>query len=252
MRKNRLLEKLRTGKPAFGIWLTVGSPILAEEAARAGFDWVLVDTQHGYWSPDALINAFQVIGQTETELVARAAWNDPARIGSVLDAGALSVIVPMVNTREEAERAVAAVRFPPKGTRSAGGSRVLLHSPHYFNEANDEIMLTVMIETREAAGRADEILSVPGVDACLIGSGDLAISMGMFGKETEEHEEVMRKVREAGRRNGVFMGFPAGNVGEALRRAGQGFQLLTCGSDIGAFWEVVRHTVQDLEAHGHL
>lgn len=252
MRKNRLLAKLRSGKPAFGIWLCVGSPILAEEAARVGFDWVLVDTQHGYWGHDAMINTFQVVGQTETELVARAAWNDTARIGQLLDAGALSLIVPMVNSRDEARQVVAAMRFPPKGIRSAGGSRTLLHSPNYFNEANEEIMVTVMIETVEAAERADEILSVPGVDCCLIGSGDLALSMGMLGSETEAHEKVIRKVLETGRRHGVAMGFPAGTVEEALKRADQGFQLLTCGSDIGAFWEVMRRSVADLKAKGRM
>lgn len=252
MRKNRLLEKLRAGKPAYGIWLCVGSPLLAEEAAHMGFDWVLVDAQHGYWGYEAMISAFQAIGQTETELVARAVYNDPAQIGAILDAGAMSVIVPMVNSREEAQRAAAAMRYPPEGTRSAGGSRLMLYGSDYFEKANSEIMVAVMIETREAAERADDILSVPGIDCCMIGSGDLAISMGMFGRETEEHERVMQRVLEAGKRHGVAMGFPAGTVEEALKRADQGFQLVTCGSDIGAFSEGLRHAVQDLKARGRL
>ncbi len=252
MRKNRLLEKLRSGKPAFGVWLNVGSPILAEEAARMGFDWVLVDIQHGHWGYEAMLNAFQVIMPTDTELVARVPHNDPGQIGTVMDAGTLSVIIPMVNSREEAQRAVAAARYPPKGVRSATSSRLLLYGPDYMARANDEIMVTVMIETPEAAERADDILSVPGVDCCLIGSGDLAIAMGMFGRETEEHERVLQRVLEAGKRHGVAMGFPAGTVEEALKRADQGFQLLTCGADIAAFWEVMRRSVEALRAKGKL
>ncbi|OGG46041.1 MAG: hypothetical protein A3F84_01815 [Candidatus Handelsmanbacteria bacterium RIFCSPLOWO2_12_FULL_64_10] len=252
MRKNRLLSKLRSGQPAFGIWLCVGSPILAEEAAHLGFDWALLDAQHGHWGYDAMLNACQVVGVTATEMVIRAPWNDPAQIGLVMDAGTLSVIVPMVNSPEEARRAVAAARYPPEGLRSAASSRVFLYGSDYLEKANEEIMVTIMIETQEAAERADEILSVPGVDGCLIGPSDLAISMGMFGKETAEHEALIQRVLEAGKRHGVIMGYPSGTVEEALKRASQGFQLLTCGSDIGAFWEVMRRSVKDLKEHGRL
>lgn len=252
MRKNRLLEKLRTGKPAFGIWLSAGSPILAEEAAHLGFDWVLLDTQHGHWGYDAMLNAFQVVSPTDTEMVTRVAWNDPSQIGTTLDAGTLSIIVPMVNSREEAQRAVAAARYPPQGMRSAASIRVFRYGSDYIHKANEEVMLTIMIETREAAQQADEILSVPGIDCCLIGPGDMAISMGTFGKESAEHEALIQKILEAGKRHNVIMGFPAGTVEEALKRASQGFQLLTCGSDIGAFWEVLRRSVKDLKARESL
>ncbi len=252
MRRNRLLEKLRAGKPAFGVWLNVGSPILAEEAARMGFDWVLVDTQHGHWGYESMVNAFQVVTPTDTELVARVSYNDPGEIGKVMDAGTLSIIIPMVHSREEAQRAVAASRYPPAGIRSAVSSRLLLQGPDYMERANEEIMVTVMIETPEAAERADEILSVPGVDCCLIGAGDLAIAMGMFGKETEAHERLLQRVLEAGKRHGVAVGFPAGTVEDALMRADQGFQLLTCGGDISAFWEVMRRSVEALKAKGKL
>jgi 4-hydroxy-2-oxoheptanedioate aldolase len=252
MRKNRLLSKLRSGQPSFGIWLCVGSPILAEEAAHLGFDWVLLDAQHGYWGHDAMLNACQVVGPTDTDLVIRAPYNDPAQIGIVMDAGTLSIIVPMVNSPEEARRAVAAARYPPEGTRSAASSRVFLYGSDYIQKANDEIMVTVMIETREAAERADEILSVRGVDACLIGPGDLALSMGMFGRETAEHEALIQRVLKAGQKHGVIMGYPSGTVEEALKRADQGFQLLTCGSDIGAFKEGLGRAVQNLKGRGCL
>lgn len=252
MRKNRLLQKLRSGQPAFGIWLCVGSPVLAEEAAHMGFDWALLDAQHGHWGYETMLNACQVVGLAETELVIRAPYNDPAQIGLVMDAGTLSVIVPMVNSPEEAQRAVSAARYPPEGIRSAASSRVFLYGSDYLEKANEEIMVTIMIETQEAAERADEILSAPGVDGCLIGPSDLAISMGVFGKETAEHEALIQRVLEAGKRHSVIMGFPSGSVEEALTRADQGFQLLTCGSDIGAFKEGLGRAVQDLKVQGKL
>jgi 4-hydroxy-2-oxoheptanedioate aldolase len=199
-----------------------------------------------------MLQAFQVVGPTDTEMVARVPWNDPAHIGQTLDAGTLSIIVPMVNSPEEARAAVAAARYPPQGGRSAASIRVSRYGPDYIAEANHEVMLTIMIERPEAAQQADEILSVPGIDACLIGPGDLAIAMGTFRIESAEHEALIQKILEAGKRRGVIMGYPAGTVEEALKRASQGFQLLTCGSDIGAFWEVLRRSVKDLKARGRL
>lgn len=246
MRKNRLLSKLRSGQPAYGVWLSVGSPLLAEEAAHMGFDWVLLDAQHGHWGYEPLLNAFQVVEPTGTEMVARVPWNDPSQIAAILDAGTLCIIVPMVNSPEEARAAVAAARYPPEGRRSAASIRVFRYGSDYIEKANGEVMITIMIETREAAERADEILSVPGIDCCLIGPGDLAISMGMFRRETEEHEALIQKILAAGKRHNVIMGFPAGTVEEAKKRASQGFQLLTCGSDIGAFRGGLSRAVQEL------
>ena len=234
MRQNRALAKLRAGEAIYGSWLTTGSPVLAEMAAQVGFDWLLLDTQHGYWTYEATLNAFQVIGATETVPVARVAWNDMALIGRLLDAGALGIVVPMVNSREEAERAAAAMRYPPEGQRSAGGSRLRLYGDDYFPNANAEVMLAVMIETREAAERAEEILSVPGVNGCFIGPGDLGLSMGTFGRESDEHEAMLLKVLAAGNACGVPVGLPCTSVQIAKQRAEQGFRLLTCTSDSGA------------------
>ncbi len=101
MRKNKVLARLRGGEPSFGLFLTVGSPILAEEVAIAGFDWLVLDAQHGYWSYEALLSAIQVTSHTETVPLVRVLGNDPFLIGQTLDAGALGVIVPMVNTPAE-------------------------------------------------------------------------------------------------------------------------------------------------------
>lgn len=233
MRKNKLLERLRAGQPSFGMWLTIGSSVIAEEAAHAGFDWVALDIQHGYWTDDQVLAAIQVISNTASVPVARLPANDPAVIGRFLDAGALGVIVPLVNTAEEAARAVAAGRYPPQGKRSAGGSRLLLYGSDYFAAANTEIFIAVMIETQQAVNQIDSILAVPGVDCVFLGPSDLALDMGTFGQASPAHEQAIQTVLAAGKRHGIPVGIPCGSVEAARRRAAQGFQFMDCGSDYG-------------------
>lgn len=234
MRENSVLSRLRAGQPSYGLWLTIGSTVIAEDFAQAGLDWVLIDNQHGYWSHDALLATIQVVSHTPTLPIARAGWNDPALIGRLLDAGALGVVVPMVNSRADAERAVEAVRYPPLGKRSAGGSRLLDYDPDYFTTANPAIMLAVMIETVQAVERADEILSTPGVDCCFVGPGDLALDLGTYGQPGHpRHEEALQTVLAAGKKNGVPLGIACGSADVALQRVAQGFQFVDIGSDIG-------------------
>ncbi len=231
MRKNQMLAKLRAGQPVAGCWMNCGSPVVAEIAAHAGFDWILLDTQHGYWDDSALLSAFQAISSTDTVPIARVLRNDPGLIGKLLDAGALGIIVPLVNSPQEAAQAVAAMRYPPEGQRSLGGSRLSFYGDDYFFTANKEIMVSMMIETREAAEHAAEILSVPGIDMGFIGPADLALSLGTFGRASAEHEALIEKVLAAGKACHVPMGIYCGSVEDAMRRAQQGFQFMPCVTD---------------------
>lgn len=235
MIKNKALAKLKAGEPVACFWLTTGSTLLAEAAGRQGFDALLFDAQHGYWDEQGLLHALQVLDPAQVTPVVRVAWNDPARIGRVLDLGALGVVVPMVNSREEAERAVGAMRYPPDGYRSAGGTRLFLYSENYFLEANPEILAMVMIETRAAVERAEEILSTPGVDCGFIGPGDLALSLGTYGQPSEEHEQALLRVLAAGQKCGVPVGLACPTLEDALKRAEQGFRFLACNSDARLF-----------------
>lgn len=244
MRANPVLAALRAGRPSFGVWLTVGSTVLAEEVALAGFDWALIDLQHGYWSEAALLSALQIISLTPSAPIVRPAANDPALIGRALDQGAMGVVVPMVNTRAEAERAAAAVRYPPQGTRSAGGTRLLLYGEDYFSAANPEIFLAVMLETRQALANVDDILSVPGIDCAFIGPGDLAIDLGTYGRPSDEHEAALQTILQAGQRHGVAVGLACGSPEVARRRAAEGFQFLDVGVDISFFWQGLRAAQQ--------
>ena len=242
MLKNTVLAKLRAGQPSYGLWLTLGSPVVAEELAQPGIEWALIDTQHGYFSHEALLATIQLLSHTSTVPLARPAANDPALIGRLLDMGALGVVVPLVNTREDAERAVAAVRYPPQGKRSAGGSRLLLYGQDYFSAANPEIFLAVMLETQQAVDNADTILSVPGIDAVYIGPGDLALDLGTFGQQSDRHEAALQTVLQAGQRHGIPVGLACGSLDVARRRAEQGFRFLDIGGDLQFLWHGLRET----------
>ncbi len=235
MHQNRALHKMRDGSPITICWLVSGSPLLAEAAARLGFDAVLIDTQHGYWPREALINALQVIGSSDSVPLVRVLRNEPHIIGQALDYGALGVIVPLVNTAAGAEAAAHAARYPPAGIRSAGGVRLAYWGDDHIPDANDEIMVVVMIETREAVANAEAIAGVPGVDCLMIGPGDLALSLGCFGDRNEEHATAIQHVIEAGRAAGVAVGMACSGPEEAIRRAEQGMLFLASGSDWGWF-----------------
>ena len=149
---NLALQKIRNGEPAFGLACATGEPVLVEYIARAGFDWMWIETQHGYWNYDRMLHAMQIINATDTVPIVRPAENNFGLINGALDAGALGLVIPMVNTPEQAEQAVHSARYAPRGGRSSGGGRTLLVYGDYYHYdgANNEVMVSVMIETVEA------------------------------------------------------------------------------------------------------
>ncbi|GAI93415.1 unnamed protein product [marine sediment metagenome] len=180
MKKNRVKELWRKGEATVGTWLALGSPIVAEIIAHIGFDWVVIDTEHSAIDIETTQSIIQAMSATGTVPIVRVPWNDPALIKRALDAGAYGLVIPMVNSREDAARAVQASRYPPIGIRSYGGPRVRLYGgSDYFEHANEEIAIIVQIEHVDAVSHIDEILSVAGIDAFFIGPNDLAASMGV-------------------------------------------------------------------------
>lgn len=244
MRQNQVLAKLRAGQPTIGFWMNTGSSLVAEFAARVGFDWILLDQQHGYWSDDSLLAALQVIAPTDTVPLVRVLSNQPGLIGKALDAGALGVVVPLVNSAAEATQAVMAARYPPLGARSAGGARNRLYGDDYFAAANQEILVALMIETREAAEHAAEIVAVPGVDVAFIGPGDLAFSLGTFGQKSALHESLIQQVLVAGQAQHVPVGIYCANIEDAIRRAKEGFLFVPCGDDLSLISQMTRDLVK--------
>lgn len=233
MVKNPTLAKIRAGEPALGLACGTGDPILLEMIVNANFDWIWIETQHGYWSYEALLRAMQIIGVGNATPIVRPASNDYARVGLALDAGGLGLILPMINTVEDAQAAVYNARFSPLGGRSSGGGRTwMLYGDDYPDESNDEILLAVMIETVEALANVDEIAAVAGIDCIFIGPGDLAFSLGVE-PNGDEHEAAIARILDAATNAGLAAGFPCGNVESAIARVEQGFKLVHCGSEMG-------------------
>jgi 4-hydroxy-2-oxoheptanedioate aldolase len=234
MRTNGLREAWAQGRAALGAWLTIPSGFSAEIMAHAGFDWVCVDMQHGVIDYQQMVGMLQAVSATAVTPLARVPWNEPGIIGKTLDAGARGVIIPMVNTRAEAERAVWSCRYAPAGGRSYGPLRANYAAGFdYFEHANDDVLCIVMIETRDAVGRVDEILSVPGIDAVYIGPADLSITLGL--PPAPDHDaasftEAIDTILASCLAHSVVPGI-AGNQKTAPKRVAQGFKLVEVASD---------------------
>jgi 4-hydroxy-2-oxoheptanedioate aldolase len=237
MRENRLKAIWAEGRAALGGWLVVPGSVSAEIFARAGFDWVCVDMQHGLIDYQVGVTMLQAISTTETVPIVRVPWNEPGIIMKSLDAGAYGVIVPMVNNQAEAEAAAAACRYSPQGMRSYGPTRAALYAGRdYYPKANDEVLCIVMIETREAIENVDEILSVSGVDAAYVGPSDLGVSLGVgpgYDNPAPEFGAALDTVLAACERHVVVAGVHAGLPEVAVKRIGQGFRLVEMCDDAG-------------------
>jgi 4-hydroxy-2-oxoheptanedioate aldolase len=250
MRPNHVLRAWRNGGQTVGAWLSINSSFAAETMAHQDFDWLCVDTQHGLIDyPDA-VHMLQAISTTETIPFVRVGWNDPMMIMKYLDAGAYGIVVPLVNNREEAERAVWACRYPPQGGRSSGPARATMYAgSNYQRDANDEIACIVMIETAEALENLDEIMSTPGVDAAYIGPSDLAYAIGMEptgDNSNAEHVATVERIYEAARKHNVAPGIHTGSVEFSARWLTMGFQMVTLGGDRGFLAQRVASDLRDV------
>lgn len=233
MTPNHVKLKLKEGKPTLGTWLNLGDPIAAEALAALGFDWLVVDTEHGPITVEQMAHMFQAIGRYPVAPMARIPWNSEENIKRTLDAGAWGFVAPNVRSREEAELVVAAAKYPPAGIRSLGGGRHHLSfrtdPTTYFQRANDEIVVVVQIEHIDGVRKIDDILSVPGVDACFIGPNDLCASMGLAPSLEPSHrefEEAIQAVRRAAVKHGVPPGIHCATVENANRRIAEGWRFV--------------------------
>lgn len=248
MRDNRLRQRWAANEPAIGAWLSIADSFAAEVVARTDFDYVCIDTQHGQMDYSSVPSMLQAINLGSATPVVRVPWNEPGIIGKSLDAGARAVIIPMVNTRAQAEAAVSACRYAPVGSRSYGPTRILRQEgPDYFANANADTAVVVMIETEEALGNVDDILSVPGVDAIYIGPADLSISLGLSPGNNDGDpvfDDAYETILGACARHGVVPGcHTVPSLG--ARRVEQGFRMVTVHNDVLG---LMRSASEDLAA----
>ena len=253
MRKNKIRTLLAEGKVVTSGWLHIPSFWSAEVMAHAGFDAVAVDMQHGLMSIETAIQMMQAISTSDAVPLARATSTDPGGIMRLLDGGAYGVICPLINTADDCRRFISACRYPPLGIRSFGPTRAKLYGgADYAEYANEEIMTFAMIETGEAVDNIDEILSVEGLDAIFIGSGDLKLSLtGKAGHDNHpaEFDEAVTKVLHRCRHHNIIPGIWCATVADASRMAAEGFQFIAVKSDNMLLAESAAQTVKQLKTN---
>lgn len=235
---NRLKAAWREGRGTVNGWLAIPSAFSAEVMAQAGFDSLTVDMQHGVQDYLSCVACFQGMQPHGVVPMVRVPWLEPGIVGKVLDAGAMGVICPMINTPEEARALVDAARYPPQGKRSFGPIRAGIYGEggEYFATANDDVAVIPMIETKQALDNLGAILDVPGVDAIYVGPSDLGISLGLPPRLDREEPEVFaiyeRLVAET-RRRGQGIGIHCATGAYVKRAHAMGFTFGTIGNDSG-------------------
>jgi 4-hydroxy-2-oxoheptanedioate aldolase len=259
MRENGVKRRLKAGQPSVGTWLSLPCPEAVRFLSQLGFDWLTVDTEHQPIDLRMAAQMFAAVVAGGSVPLVRVPWNTGEAIKRVLDCGAWGIVVPMVNTREEAEAAVAAAKYPPVGVRSVGGS---LHATSfgteaatYYARANDETLVVVQAESVAAVENAEAILSVPGIDAVFIGPNDLLASMGRSpAMETDEPEfvQALEHLRRTAQRNGVAAGIHVADAEAANRRLREGFQFIAIASDLRFMLSGARREIAAAQWSGEL
>jgi 4-hydroxy-2-oxoheptanedioate aldolase len=240
MKPNHVRAKLKRGQSSIGTWLTLPDPIAARLMARVGFDWLTVELEHTPVNFETAAQSFAVVAADNCVPLARVPWNSVENIKRVLDTGAYGIVVPMVNSRAEAEAAVAAARYAPLGRRSIGGQ---LHAVNfdtdpatYYARANDEILVVLMAEHIKAIEAAEDIISLPGIDVIFIGPNDLHNSMGkkpVFDSNDKMFTDAVQHILKTAKKHGVAPGIHVLDAAAAQRRIQEGFQFIAITSEAG-------------------
>ncbi len=244
---NRLRDQWSRGEVTLGGWVLTADPLVAATAGSIGFDYVGIDVQHGAATGATTPGLVAAVAARTTPLV-RVSENAGAAIGMALDAGALGVIVPMVESAEQARAAVAACRYPPEGARSFGPAHArVLWDADYGSWANDVVVCIPMIETVRGLHNLDEIMAVPGVDAVYVGPADLSLSLGLppsLDHEDAAFRDALKAVTTAARRHGVVAGVHA-NAGLTSKRMEQEFSMITVAVDQPLLTEALARSLSD-------
>ena len=245
---NALRERWRSGRPAFGAWLSIPSSLAAEAVAHEGFDYVCIDLQHGMIDYPVATEMLLAIHSARSLPIVRVPSNDFAAINRMLDAGALGIVVPMIETPDDVRAAVAACRYPPAGSRSFGPNRAAfvagLSTSDYAATANDAVLCIPMLETVGALAALDEIAGIAGVDALYVGPYDLSLALGQppGPDNPAPYQDAYRRIASSCARAGIAAGIHA-NAELGAKHVATGYRMITVSSDLGA---LSRGTAADL------
>jgi 2-keto-3-deoxy-L-rhamnonate aldolase RhmA len=231
MKSNLVRQKLLAGDTSVGCFLGLGSPTVAELMAHAGFEWLMIETEHNAVDLADVQHMLMAIGNTSAVPMVRLPSAEPVHIQRALDIGAYGIMVPMIRTAEEAVNVVAATRYPPHGKRGFGGLRAgayTFRNMDYFANANENTLVVLIIETKEALDNIEAIAAVQGVDVLMIGTFDLYLSLGLdpFRQPHPDGERAIERILEAGRKYNRSVGGAYGSAADLSKRREQGFRML--------------------------
>ena len=234
---NDLVDRLRRREPLIGYWVATDNPVATERIASLGYDYLCLDMQHGLISYAGMVTNIMATDAGGSASVVRVGANDAGLIGRALDAGARAVIVPLVNTAEEAAAAVAACRYQPGGIRSFGPSRAPLRiGAGDVASVDAAVACIVMIETAAGLANVEAICSTPGLDGVYVGPSDLSIALGAATAgavaDLPAFDEGLAAVRAAAERAGIACGMHCGDGDTAARRLSEGFTYVSISSDL--------------------
>ncbi len=252
MAEASLRQRMLAGEPVLGAWLMFSDPFVAEVMAHAGWDWLLVDMEHGPVSLEAATAMVTAIRTTPVVPFVRPAWNESSQIQRTLDLGCAGIIVPVVNGAEDARRVVRDARYPPLGERSRGGVRPQLafgmDAMTYFERANAEVLVLVQIETETAVANVAEIVAVDGIDGVFLGPNDLAASGGKRWPDVwnadAAYMDAVARVAAVTRAAGKVAGFLARDAAMAKQVVGMGYRFVGVSSDAAFLTSAAKRAVE--------
>ena len=231
-----LKKRLHQGETLNGCWLNLGSPLTAEIVGQAGFDWVLIDLEHGAGVEKDVLAQLQALGNSPSAVLVRVESAESPRISRILDMGAEGIMCPKVDNAIEAKKVINGLHYPPFGSRGVAkmvrATQFGLNFNTYYDESRDNILGIVQIETLEALGNLDEIATIEGVDILFIGPADLSMAMGIFGQfDHPMFVDALNKIVKAAQKANKAIGILIFNPDDYDKYHNMGIRFIACGSD---------------------
>lgn len=239
----------RDSSTVLAIWQQIPVPMVSRFLAQMGWDWLILDGQHGCFNYETLYECIHTIRMAGVSPLVRVTIGNSSEVERILDLGALGVIVPMVNSEAEAGRLAKAAKYPPLGSRSLGGDVRLHYGENYPERANSETLLLIQIEHIRAVQAAEAILSIPGVDGCFVGPTDLAISMGLsrFSYEQESsYRQAIQHTVTVCRNLGKLACCNSYSVADFQDKKALGFQCISLKTDVDLFMTAAKELLHEL------